>query len=57
MAEPVWSWDQEVDGAGYIDIVPECMHRWNREPIEAEGVTFIVDEDENGNIVGIEVLL
>lgn len=57
MTKPVWSWDQEVGGAGYIDIVPECMHRWNRKPIEADGVTFIVDEDDKGNIVGVEVLL
>jgi len=55
MIRPELSWDEEAK-AGYVDLVPECLHRWNRQPIEADGVTLIVDEDDEGNIVGIEVI-
>lgn len=56
MTKPDLSWDEEAK-AGYIDLEPHCLNRYNRQPIVADGMTFIVDEDEEGNIVGIEVLL
>lgn len=44
------------EGTAYIDLAPEINNRWSGPIFEGKFGTVILNEDGDGNIVGIEVI-